>query len=208
MASNLVVITAFSDTSDIQPWGFKYLQNLLRRSVDSIICHSCPSSLPRLALLRRMGGASGSCLSWTVEGSRPGILRSGDQIHGICQDPWKSSRLGDFMVRWYQRLFFGRHSDAQLFRLSKNTRWVGHSQPSDIPTCGTYGCSWPDADVVRLRSEPERSGSKLPGVLISLQVYYPPNRSTNLVQLFGVGFPFLSFLVVVQLISFKYHLIS
>jgi hypothetical protein len=39
-------------------------------------------------------------------------------------------------------------------------------------------------------------------------VYYPPNRSTNLVQLFGVGFPFLSLLVVVQLISFKYHLIS
>ena len=193
MASNLVVITAFSDTSDFQPWGFKYLQNLLRRSVDSIICHSCPSSLPRLALLRRMGGASGSCLSWTVEGSRPGILR-----RKWGPNPWDLSRS---MKITKGGRFYGSLIPKAVF-------WKAFWCPT-VPTSSECQKTHVELGTLNLptslhvehtavrdpapmlcisRSEAERSGSKLPSVLISLQVYYPPNRSTNLVQLFGVGF--------------------
>ena len=127
------VLTAVSDTSDNQTWGFKYVQNLLRiGALDSnmTVIHVQPWLSAAF-----LGSQRSCCLSWIGEGSR-------------C-----------LMVWGYQTALF-RSPNMMVSQCSREKLSKVYT-PTELGTLnlltslhdgGTYGCSWPGADVVRLRS--------------------------------------------------------
>lgn len=209
MPSNLVVITAFSDTSDNQPWGFKYISP---KFVEEVCWFNhlsfVPFKPPPVGFAAANGGSQQKlsfvdCRRFETRHSsqKVGTKSMGSvKIHENHQG-WEILWFVDTKGCFLEGCFLMPNcSDCQKTHVELGTL----NLPTSLHDGGTYGCSWPGADVVHLLQKWSRKvwvkTSKCPhisaGVLPSKQI---DKFSTTIWGRISL----LSFLVVVQLISFK-----